>query len=250
VSTEGNGSRAQRAGARETDLPVAVRLQPVQMAVPYPTGPAHPKPSGAGTRRRGTVAVVVAVVAVMALLVVPLVARKPARDRSGRARGITVAAGQLVIVPPVPEPVRRAATADLSDFLRLLYRRAFTTDATPTSPSPSSSSPIDDLMTPSALTALRAQPDVFDVGSGVRVVDGVVRFAGTATAEANRPVQALLEIDFVADATSSGTPVTVEQKGSVLVAQTAQGWRVAGFDLHTVAASVTPSPAPPAPVGS
>jgi len=203
---------------------------------------------GRSSLERFVIAVVLTAVVALAVVIVPLFALKPGPPSARRSTSVTATAGTFSTVPRLPTAQRRELASGLETFLKSLYDRAFTHINTatvagpPATPDPTAG--ISQLFSPRALDALRAQPGVFVPPDGVRVYNGLVSFDGVATVDPLRPTQAFLDIAFVGKGQSAGALVEIVQKGSMLVVHTPGGWRVAGFELTTTAASVSPSASP------
>jgi hypothetical protein len=194
------------------------------------------------------VAVVLTAAVALAVVIVPLFELKPAPHSASQAVSVTASAGTFSTVPKLPAAKQREVAAGLESFLTSLYERAFTNTPTGAVASPSASpdpvAGIAQLFAPRALDALHANPDVFVPPDGVHVYDGRVTFSGVATVDPARPTQAFLDVSFLGEAQLRGAPVEIVQKGSMLLAHTAGGWQVVGFDLTTNAESVRQSPGP------
>ena len=196
--------------------------------------------------------IVLAVAAVMAAIVVPIVLVGPEPDREPAetpAPRVEVAAGQIRTVPELPGERKNALVGELGEALEELYARAFVVpgpEATaPPSPQPTPATRVDGFFTSKARAALRKDPDVFRAVDAVRVSGGKLSFGGIVTLEGSRPVQALLQIGFDAEGRPSGraTPtVHLRQEGRLLLVSTSNGWRVDGFELRFSSRPVEPSP--------
>ena len=205
-----------------------------------------PEPARGGIGRLTLTVIAVAAVA-LAVVVVPPLLTRPRPTRPSPRPGVATIPGSLQIVPDPGAPRREAVTTSVRAFLQTLYETAFVngTRVSP-SPSPSAAAEVPSMLTPlftaAAVRALSAQPGVFDPGNGVNVSNGRLDFAGVISMTGPRPVQAFLEVGFTGSGASHGTPVTVTQRGTVLLVHSEQGWLVGGFDVKLEAVSVTPSP--------
>ncbi len=206
---------------------------------------------------RYLLAAVAAAAVALAIVAVPVLLRDDEGPGPGASPtpkpGITAKARQVTSAPQVAAEVRGAATRDLGGALRTLYRTAFTESAdTPAEPDPEATAPprpsrrIGNSMTSIARRALATNPDVFDEGAGLSVFSGAVVFSGVITFDDERPVEALLEVDFLGDATPTGLSapiVRVHQVGNLVMRNTESGWLVDGFDLRLATRPlVSPSP--------
>lgn len=164
---------------------------------------------------------------------------------TGAAR-VSVSAGEVRTIPQLSPADKNALIGALSGALRELYERAFLSGPFDPEPeqTPAPLTPVDDLFTDAARTALRKDPGVFRVTEPLEVGDATVTFAGAVTLQDGTPAHALLEVEFLADATSrldARQVVRLRQVGSLLLVSRPAGWRVASFDL---AFSTRPQPTP------
>jgi hypothetical protein len=204
--------------------------------------------------RRSEVLFVLAVAAVLAVVVLfVLIGRETQGPDSQEPGRVEAVPGEIRTIPRL-EPTRKQQLIEqLEGALAELYGRAFfhegAAPTAPPSPLPSPSTRVDDLFTEKARAALRKDPDVFSPGP-VRAKEGRVSFDGVVTLDGTRPLQALLQIEFIASGSPTGnvsSDLRLEQKGTLLLSATKAGWRVAGFGLTFSSALASPSPATEAP---
>jgi hypothetical protein len=150
--------------------------------------------------------------------------------------GIEAHAKDIRTVPDVGRNTRRRTAAEIASTIEDVYSRAFTRPIDPpeVSPSPGPARRVKDLFTPRAVAALKAKPDVFDIG-GLVVTSGSIDFSGIVTFADDEPHDALVEVDFVGRATpaESAQPVVrVHQTGTLGLRRTDDRWLVRSFDLR------------------
>lgn len=153
-----------------------------------------------------------------------------------------------VVPDDVTSPRRKAATDEISSALRRLYTRAFMKGgpASVASPRPSPLLRLHSSMTKAAIAALKKSPDVFDAGDDLVVFKGSLRYGGLVTFGTRKPVEALLEVEFIGRAAPQGRNVPiarVHQRGTILLHRTSTTWLVDGFDLR-IETRPQPSPTP------
>ena len=171
----------------------------------------------------------------------------PAPTASPAATGIAAHAKDIRTVPDVGRNTRKRTAAEIASTIEDVYSRAFTRPIDPpdAEPSPGPARRVKDLFTPGAVAALKASPDVFDIGELV-VTSGSVDFSGVVTFADDEPRDALVEIDFVGRATpaSSAEPVVrVHQTGTLGLRRSDDRWLVRSFDLR-MATRPEPTPSP------
>ncbi len=193
-----------------------------------------------------------AVAAVLAVFVVPLVLVRSNTDRrpeAGPDLAISVVTGQIRTIPLLPAEHKNRLVEEIKAALQVLYARAFleagAAATPPPSPEPTPATRVDDLFTAKAREALRKDPGVFRAGP-VRASEGRLEIEGVITLENSEPVQALLHVDFVGSASprGGGSGLRISQSGTLLLGATPDGWRVAGFGLRFESEPATPSPTP------
>ncbi|HYZ91500.1 MAG TPA: hypothetical protein VFA34_03790 [Actinomycetota bacterium] len=203
-------------------------------------------------RRKSGFPMILVVAAVLAVVVIPLVwiGRESGKGRGTVAPGrVEAVPGEIRTIPQLSAERKSELIEQLKGALRELYGRAFLREGDPPtippSPQPSPATRVDDLFTANAQAALRKDPEVFRPGP-VRAKEGRVTFAGVVTLEKWKPVQALLDVEFIAGGSPTGNvtaDLRLQQKGTLLLTATKAGWRVAGFGLAFSSALVSPSPA-------
>ncbi len=209
-------------------------------------------------KRSRTSAVSIAVLltaAALAVVAVPLVLlREDTQPQQTVTPGVIADAKEIRTVPQLDRTLKKALIAQLGDVLETLYERAFITEGLPEPtddprPVPSPATRVDSFFTGRARAALQSDPEVFSTVEALRVTSGRVAFAGIATLEGRRPLQALLEIDFQAvgqPRSLVGPEVRIRQKGTLLLVAMPEGWRVGSFDVDfSLRPVVSPTPEGP-----
>lgn len=134
------------------------------------------------------------------------------------------------------------AAAEIETTLADLYRRAFTPQ--PASPPPARTPPAPALptamFTAEAASAIAPHRDAFTPASEGALSYGDLSFSGVVSMGDGRPVEALVDVEFV----GRRGRVRVVQTGKLLLYRMEPGWRVSGFDVTLRSERrVPPSPA-------
>ena len=200
---------------------------------------------------RGRLPLPLILAAVVAVIVVPIILVRSNSDRSAgpeHDNGVDVVTGQIRTIPQLSAERKSEVVEQLKAVLQNLYERAFleggTAATAPPSPEPTPATRVDDLFTANARKALHKDPDVFRL-AGAAASEGKLSVEGVITLEESKPVQALLQVDFVGTGDPrGGKTLRISQKGTLLLSATPDGWRVAGFGLRFESELATPSPSP------
>jgi hypothetical protein len=198
---------------------------------------------------RFTFTAIAAAAIALGILSIPLLFRggEAAPPRPTPAPGLRAKAIELKTMPDVADATRRKANAQIAIALVRLYKLAYAQPhpAPDATPGPRPSKRITSAFTKIARTALAKSPNVFDEGADISVHGGTVAYSGVVTFEGKRPLEAMLEINFLAEGTppARSPVVRVNQRGTLVLKNTPDGWLVDGFDLRFATRPI-PEPTP------